>query len=534
MKYRLRLLSVVLFIAAGCGSQGGGGSASGVAPSPMEAKLKEISQESRIPYRLLLAVGFVESRFTPVLGYANYLNNETTDEQAKRGLKHTETAFGLSREALGLVEQANASDLLIQAEAYAKTLRASFDRDQVNLPVVPKNSEEMFQWIWELARIHRGGQTQSKNIMAAFSLEVGKALEKGFVWQQDATGDVVRLQVSEPRLKVEELSESSKANLEIRPDQRDDIAAARFLPLAELLGTDGNVADRVEVIHCPLSLSACLEIQTENAASQVRMGAHFVIPQSPEIIGTAIQVTPLNRAVYITDSRGNNQPATNRVVIMLVGPSGRLVDGVLKKANPAWISHWQLMEMAKVVSGVCARLEQDGRTTQKECSQMPGKIRSPKQIVFRSPEASYQKWGDIPDFDPKIFGAYLAKRGADLQGAAKFENLGLPTEIKAGQELNMILSFQTRAKLVVVENLVRCPNGSLAWSTVEKVQVRGTTRKEISTPIFSKGPNGDGGHFYRAKVYGNQLNLLGWDFYKAYVKDFEDAPDLSSDEACEV
>jgi hypothetical protein len=68
--------------------------------------------------------------------------------------------------------------------------------------------------------------------------------------------------------------------------------------------------------------------------------------------------------------------------------------------------------------------------------------------------------------------------------------------------------------------MVRCPDRSIAWTKVSEAQIRYTTKFSDQFQIWDAGPNNNGSHFIRAKVYGKE-GLLGWDVLKLFTTNYD-------------
>ncbi len=102
-------------------------------------------------------------------------------------------------------------------------------------------------------------------------------------------------------------------------DDLSDINSARRL---ELVGRSANSLQnqprRIEVIHCPLSLAACLALQDLGVESNVRLGAHYIIPQDDKIISTSHSNSRSRARVSLTSVDGTVKDVSDAIIIMLV------------------------------------------------------------------------------------------------------------------------------------------------------------------------------------------------------------------------
>ena len=524
-KLNFFVFSTWLALLSGCGGTGSGSGGGGRALSELESSLMEVSQKHQVPYKLLVAVGFVESRLNPSYGYAVYLGNEVGSNSPQRSIRMSESAFGVSLKVLGLERSEGTANIEVQANAYARWIRQEMDAERIDLPVNTATPEALNQWIWELARLHRGADQPRKNVRITFAKEVIQQLNEGILWQNFSTGEGIRLEPHNPPLNFD-----SDPNLALELRQTSEIPSAQRLRLPPL-GRLGNKPAKVEVIHCPLSLSGCLELMSTTDRDPVRLEAHYVIPQDDKVFQSAIQIANHERAVVVTDNSGNNRPLTDRIVVMLVGQSGKIVNGRRELANPDWLTHWQLIEMARVISDVCFSLAEEGTTGYEDCTRIRSEVSSgqpneTRYVGFRGSKDRTNKWGDVADYDPEIFTGYLKNQGSALQGTANFVQRDNQQQYEAGL-VGLELELQPRAKLLLLDTLIRCPSdGFLKWFKVLSRPLAGESFLEERLPIYSAGPNRNGVHYFRAKVYGNKGELLGWDIKEVYISNFEEGPDL--------
>ena len=487
--------------------------------SRLQSNIVKVSQEHRVPSRILLAVGYIESRLSPTPSEALYTNPSTGADDGVRGLPIAETAFGISSLDLGLEGREDKLDLMVQASAYANWIRTQIDEQNVVLPDALETPEDKIRWIWEVSQYHRVGTRVRNDVRSIFAREVVKVLNEGFYWQNQQNGEVLTLSPENPPLKQEDMPEAFQSLLQLGTSTRTDIPNVEFLPLATLLGEEGNRPNHVEIIHCPLSLSACLELQTQLGEGDIKLEAHYVIPPNRDIIGGPIQIARHSRAVKLTDYQGKHRLVDNAIVVMLVGNSGRFETGYRADANPRWLSKQQIVDLTGIIGSVCELMKEEGSTVLSACLTVPiDRTRRERELVFQTPVGASYRWGDIPDFDARIFDSYLQNYGTKLPGAASFsQDLYKAT---AGKNINMKLGYTDRVRLVVYERLVRCPDRSLKWAKIYEEQVRDVTSSGVTVKLWDSGPNRNGTQYVRAKVYSKD-QLIGWDISEVFLSSFE-------------
>jgi hypothetical protein len=500
------------------------------------------SQATGVPVRFLIAAGYLESRLVPTIATSNYVSED--DSEVARGTVMTQSAFALSQETLGLDPTKPASaTLVVQIEAYARWLAAKFKESGLALTASPRTQEDKFYWIENLALLHRKGADQRRVVQVMFARELIAILNEGFVWQDPASGETLTLDKETPPIDVEALDfpQSGKNWFKLTPGP-GEIEDTPYFKLASSSNTEViNEARRVEVIHCPLTLSACLELQTRSRDSDAQVGsyvylsAHYAIPSDFEIYKPArmqaLQVAPLTAAITITDSAGESVAIQDAIVIMLTGNSGRTVGGTRQPAVPTWFRNNQLMAMSSLINDICTRLSEreTNPVNREECMKPEGE----RGVRFRNQGTSEDyRWGDIADFDDTIFNAYVRNPGG-LSDEIAFELARGNREFQADADIPLTVLFNSSAREVHIERLSRCQGGKLVWETVANRPVRGTNREVFAEGYFDSGPNGDGEQFFRARVYGKDTKLVGWAIEQVYIKNYEKEPKFASEKSCE-
>lgn len=510
-------LTLGFVLTVSCGDSGDQESDAGL--SQLQKVMSSHASQSKIPARLMLAVGYLESRLSPTPSRALYLNQSTSSEDGTRGLPIAETAFGVSKAELGIVANPKQNDLVEQAKFYSRWLRKRIDAEGIKLPAGMGTMEDKIRWIWEVAQQHRIGTRVRNDVRSIFAREIVNVLNEGFYWQNNETGESIVVSPESPRIRNEDLPLAYQSLLELATSSRTDIPNVEFLPLATLIGEEGNRPSQVEVIHCPLSLSGCLELQSQLTDGDIKMEAHYIIPPDKSVVDGPVQIARHTRAVKLTDHQGNHRVVNNAIVVMLVGNSGRFDDGYRVDANPNWLTKDQIVDLTTVVGSVCELLGREGVTTLETCLSIPvDRPRLERELNFQLPTGATYRWGDLPDFDARIFASYIANPGTKLAGAVNFsEDI---YRSKAGKAISLPLGFTDRVRLVVIERLVKCPDKSLKWAKVHEQQLRDTTKTVFTTRIWDSGANGNGTHFFRAKAYSKD-QLIGWDVSEVYLSHFE-------------
>lgn len=530
-------LFVALAAEAGCGPSKKAGSGEGSKPAPVEAAFSLSARQGGIPVRFLMAVGYLESRLTPQNATANYVALDNATDPVARGTVMTQTAFGQTFETLGLDPAMEDSQALeVQIRAYSEWVRTQVAG--LNLPPSPRTPEEKFYWIENLANLQRRGITQRRNVQILFARELIRVLNEGFVWQDPRDGSKIALEPETPPIDIEKFPENGRNWFTMVELDSQVGLSASFLPLASASWDDEfeNVPRRIEVIHCPLSLSGCLELQSRGAESDIHLAAHYLIPafaQSPkekDIINKVVQVAEHKKALILTNNRGESYPVTDALVIAVVGNSGRLVVGERQPAEPTWFSDRQLRFLGQLVVDLCQYMSQKTpeAVRYEACIATTGDL----GVQFRHQGDSEEyRWGDIPDFDRNIFEAYIrSPNGLGTEVAFEFDRGR--REFRAGEAVSFNVLFNAIAQQVKVERLARCRDGTTVWELVSNDDVRGKTRLPFQKVFFDGGPNRNGEQFYRARVYGQDSRLIGWHVNKVALRDYEKEPRFASEEYC--
>ena len=515
MKKLLLLLTLCAGLSnLGCGRKGGSSGGSSPSYGPIDAALRQSSNEFQIPYRLLLAVAVKESGMSPKPATTLY----NTDNVL--GVSVGETAFGLSFETLGLAVTPENMELIPQIRAYGAWLRTNIQQKKLSLNNNISNGDELYDWVWQMSLQHRDGQSNRKNVQILFALEILKTLNNGYTWQDQESGEIITLAAEANPIKINEaFSSQIQKNLQL-DTQTSEIFSVDYMQLTYEQSSDKkNTPEGIRVIHCPFSLSACLEIQHKvDEKASARMQAHYVIPPDSSIVKNPLKIQQHKYPVLLTDSRGQTESIENAVVIMLVGDSGRYVNGIRTHSNPRWYTNAQLATLGKIIPGICNLMKQDNPATDLDKCKKPGE---PGGVQFQSQgQSETYRWGDVPDYDKNIFWTYIINQD-QLGGTAEFTfNQSTPI-YRAGSPINFSLNFIRGAFKVSLEYMERCENNKVVWTTLQTHFIRDTANLPIQTVLYAQGPNHNGQHFLRALVYGEDGKLKGWKVEEIFLEDYD-------------
>jgi hypothetical protein len=371
--------------------------------------------------------------------------------------------------------------------------------------------------------------TQRRNVQILFARELMETLNKGFLWQDPTTDQLLTLPPEPVPLQVDSFPINGRNWFKLT-ELESELRLATYLPLVTVpSGVNRDQPRRIEVIHCPLSLSACLELQTRSEESQVHLAAHYLIHNDKAILSRAIQVADHSESMTLTDPSGNSVPHKGSVILMLVGASGRITKGVRNPALPTWFNDAQLRNLGQLINDLCTLFSQkDPGFSREDCMGIGGE----RGVRFHSQGSSEEyTWGMIADFDPTIFDSYI-KNPSGLGSEVAFDPQVGQTPTVAGQEIPFKLHFDNESRMLEIERLSRCSDGKVLWEPVRHLQVRGQTDATIKESFFDSGPNRDGGQFFRVRIYAKDAKLLGWATQKVGLTRYEADPYYASEKLC--
>ncbi len=524
-----RLIPLLFFMVTACGSKNHK-SPQGSLPPGVDSAFEIASQKYGIPKRFMMAVGYLESQLVPYTGSATYVALDPGTGPLLRGTFLTETAFGLPMASLGLDPKQPASETLeVQINAYGDYLAKTLSSKGLTLKSAPSTPEDLFQWIEALATIHRRGMTQRRNVQIIFARELIDILNTGFIWQDPSKDQTLVLPPEPQKIQIDGFPVNGRNWFKLT-ELESELRLATYLPLVTVAsGEHRDQPRRIEVVHCPLSLSGCLELQTRAEESQVRLAAHYVIQHEKNLMTRIIQVADHTEAMVLTEPTGEAVPHKGSVILMLVGPSGRIVKGVRNPAFPTWFNDHQLRTMGQLINDLCTLFAQkDPSFKRDQCMSIGGE----HGVKFHNQDQSEEyTWGMIADFDPTIFEAYI-KNPSGLGSEVAFDPQVGTMPTLAGQPVTFKMLFDNESRMLEIERLSRCSDGKVLWEPVRHLQVRGQTAASINESFYDSGPNRDGAQFFRVRVYSKDSKLLGWATQKIGLTKFEGEPFYASEKLC--
>ena len=320
-----------------------------------------------------------------------------------------ESVFGLPFTTLGLtdLEGRKNFDLATQIDAYANWVNKKLNESHIELPLDTSNPDNLYNWMWQLAKFHRPAESNTKNVQIVFTKELLSVLNKGAMWQDPETGDLLSFEANNPQISLLDFSFTIQNNLMLDTEVSEIFSVDYFQLAYRQKSTVKNIPTGILVTHCPFEVSTCLAMQnqkTENS-SVVRLGAHYIIPSDTESLKRPIKILPHREPVKLTDPQGGIMTITNRIVIMLTGRSGRYVEGIRKHANPTWMTDYQLKQLGKLTDSICQLISSENSAANLDkCKSFAGEqgVR-----VFHGRGEVY-RWGDVPDYDASLFKNYIS------------------------------------------------------------------------------------------------------------------------------
>ncbi len=475
--------------------------------TPVEQAFVDASKLSGVPARLLMATVYVESGLRAEQSSAVYLIG---DQLGPKIPTKGESAVGFSFSELGIGPEASLTE---QIAAYAVLLKSKVGN--VGWKSSSVTSEEKMRWIWALARAHRGSDAQ-QNLLSVFSKELIGVLNRGFS-VQDGQGVIARLEKEATPLREEDLPENYRQDLQLDM-YRSDIRSAYLFSLARSNPAEGvNNPLTIEVVHCPFSLSTCIELQNSQSTDTVPMGAHYIIPSSDQEVPGILQFAHHDEIVSLMTMEGLAERVNNRIVVMLAGLSGRYKEGRRAYADPLWVTDFQLRNLGVAINEICVSLSRSHGVNQDECRSVNGV----KGVSFRVQKNERFHWADIADFDETIFGPYIVS--SDHIAANTSLTLSPEGQQQSGTPFRLIAGFQVGARRIELERLVRCSSSDqrVVWEPVDQRQVRQISNHAFENVWYDSGPNGTGEQFFRVKAAGEGGRFMGWSTKRVQFRTFE-------------
>lgn len=500
----------------------------------IEAIFNRASATYQIPKNLLLAVAFKESGFSTQASSALYLGKNKTE--IIKGVELSQTAFGVSLKELGIEGVKENDTWEVQVDAYARWIKNHLSVKRIELTGNPRDLNETYEWIWNLAQIHRKGKKLKHAIRVIFIIELMQKLNQGDYWQDPDSGETVRLLKASPKLVPSSFDEHIATSLNIRGiDDGAQIpsAVSYHNQIQYPTPTEKQKPDRIVVVHCPFNLSACLDIQNQSYAASdgiAKINAHFLIPQDANIVDSPLQLVRYNVSLTFTDEYGEDKVLKNTIIIMLAGNSGRYIRGKRVVINPTWYSKYQLEKMGLVINQVCDLLKVlhgVGKQFYERCTNTDPTSEGGVKFLHQKIGENHYKWGDIPDFDPTIYHTYVANpdRLSGIVSASFGDNSGA---FEAKRPVKLKVDLLKATKFIKLEQLTRCRNSRVVWAAVERRRLDNVNSQEYDITLYDPGPNGNGQHFFRIKAWDND-ELIGWNIADIYINNYnpENDPDIS-------
>ncbi len=289
--------------------------------SAIEKLFTEKAEQYKIPYRVLLGMALKESNLSTEPTSTYYINKEE-----KSSIPIAESVFGVSYNTLGLTAGEDIAPLSLEAQidAYGSWVQKNLNEKNLELPPTISSADDLYNWIWQLSKLHRPSDTNTKNVQIVFTKELLALLNKGVLWQNPTTGDFVNFEANSPQIDMLDFSFTIQNNLMLDTEVSEIFSVDYFQLAFRQNSTVKNIPTGILVTHCPFDVSTCLALQSSKAnnTKQVRLGAHYIIPSNTDALRRPIKILPHREPVLLTDPQGGIMTVTNRIVVMLTGKSG--------------------------------------------------------------------------------------------------------------------------------------------------------------------------------------------------------------------
>ncbi|MCX6117894.1 MAG: hypothetical protein NT027_10145 [Proteobacteria bacterium] len=510
---KLSFLVSAVVLTFSCGS----GSKSSDSPAPkgkLESAFETASTLSGVPVRMMMAVGYLESRLNSERQSALYLNpnGPASDSTLSVG----SSAFGIDLN--GRTGSMGATtELESQILSYGQFLK-DFGLDE-SLPKNAMTAEEKIRWILELATVHRGQDIRFRKLWSIFAVEMMNIMNQGFIYQDIASGEKLVFEKEGTPMTPEQLPRNYQQDLNLTSIP-SEIRVARFFELSRTPDETAvaNSPTRIEVVHCPFSYSACLKMQTGEGQERAQLGAHYLVSNDQTDRFGILQVAKHNESISLMNTSGVVETVKDRIVVMLTGSSGSFVSGNRKTANPLWLTDEQLNLLGLMIPQICAKLQFSYGVNEGTC-RTPGS--GPNQLTFRSTPDQNYRWGDIPDFEETIFWPYFNSTEG-VFGSTSMTLEGGERLVAAASTYSMKVQFQPSARRITLERLVRCSQDNrVVWESIENKPIKGISQKSFELSWDDAGPNGNGEQFFRTKVSGENNKFLGWATQRVQITGYD-------------
>lgn len=508
-----------------CGGSGTSSGPSAPAMGPVQTAFRDAAIRYDIPYELLISTAYNESTIYPEPATTLYNAEFSISSSAARSV------FGLEPEVYGLNEPASTENFLQQIDSYAAYIRSEIDLRKLSLSANYENTDSLYDWIWFIAKQHRNGTDNRRNVQIVFALELISTINNGFTWQSPDGSERIRQPEAAEPITPDSFSTQIKNNLALNL-RSSEIFAVDYMQL-NYNAADGrrNEPKKIRIIHCPFSLSACLNIQNQTTDGlEARLGAHYIIPADQKVLPKPIKILQHRVPVSLTDKLGRTEFVDDAVVVMLVGRSGQYLEGQRIISQPMWLQKEQLVTLGNMVRGICGLMREEDPTINIDTCLVPGGDRG-VQFAVQGASQTY-RWGDIPDFNQDIFYRYI-EEPVQQNNPTSFQFSRDPAIFEAGETIQFQLKFELGARKVEIELMESCSNNKPVWSTLVKRYVRDVTDLSVETVLYQAGPNRNGSHFFRALVYDENGNLNSWGIDQIILNNFdEEFPTYSELENC--
>lgn len=475
--------------------------------------LKAIAGNHKVPFDFILAVAILESNLNPVPQGLIYTGTRIQ-------LPTAQSAFGHSFRFLGLENDPNNDKINVQMEAFIVKFNSFLAERSIKLPHNPGNLRDRFQWIWELAQFQRSGDLVHNNTRKIFTKELINILNGHHYLPIASTTDYLTQTPQSPKIDIDQIPEI-QTNLNLSYSLAE-ITGARYFENDNTPSTIKNKPTHVKIVHCPKSISSCLEIFKLNSDFQMgKISGHYIIPQDKSIFEKPIQITYHDLPILKTASDGVLKIQDDAITIILTGKSGHYVEGKRELADPTWFKDYQLKQLGALLDQICKKIHSvtSNPSAYNECKTPSDESIYRPRFYLRNSNEEY-KWGQIPDFNKSIVWGYLIDPTLSTQDLY-LKHISNNQIYDAYKEIEIKSNLPLGTKILQIDISGRCENNHLVWQIVQRNAVNNLNEYSAKFKLYGKGPNNNGDHFVRFLASDMNGKLLAWNTTKLTISNYD-------------
>lgn len=512
---RLSFVVVLSLLIASCGGQRGVGG-SDKAGGKIQEAFETGSRTYSVPSEVIRAAGYLESRF--------YIKNPSSPSGPSMTLSQVEpeigySAFGIPLASLNLDlsrSEADEFELPQQILMYASQLERLSRKDNLSKSI--STQEDAVKWALSLARLHRPSNLGQRNLETLFAREILTLMKSGFSTIDPVTSEPIVLEPSSINLDLTAFPSQLRNLLEFDTFYVGDIResflfSAQSLPLA----SPANKPKSIQVVHCPLSISACINQMNSVSSTKSGLQAHYIIPNSQELSPGVLQFARHAESVQVRLPDDSNEKVQDRIIVMVAGLSGRYSGGQRFYSEPTWTTEYQVRLLGSAIKNICAALARIDQDSSIRCDD--DEIR--RRVTLRAQNQQKYSFGDVVDIDQEMLDLSLSSSSDPTSKVV----LALPSDSKSmsvNEPFSASISVPDGTKLVQFSRLVLCQNKNVVWESVSKRHIRTSNEVQLNDlQWFDAGPNFTGRQFFRAQAFSETGKLIGWTQDALTYSDFD-------------